>query len=182
MKTSRPLTVLAALLLAMAATAAQPADDVLAGIRTAYSNAQQAIKANTRDKRSCNDMVTTMHYQVPGSGRATEAVQFFYRLDLFGSSSEYADYKLFFVTRQQSLAGRKSYEEYLYDDGGNLIFVFEKGYDRNGKRVERRYYYRDGELHSRLGDTTEGYEHLTFKILAQDYLQSFNNLIRNAKE
>ena len=181
MRLFRQTLLLAALLAFSSALAVDSSDPVILSIRNCYNKAQEAVKNNGKDKQKRSDMVTTLHYMVPGSGPTTETLQFFFNMALFGEESEFVDYRLYFITRKYNLGNRKFYEEYLYDNG-QLVFVFKQGYNSDGKKVDKRLYYRNGEIYQVVGELTEPYETEITRYLANDYLVSFNNLIRNAKE
>lgn len=182
MKLYRKTLLLMGWMVALQMVASEPADAVIAHIRSEYNKAHAAMKENARHSPDRSDMVTTLHYMVPGCGPTTETLQFFFRMKQYGEE-QFVDYQLYFVTRKYNVAARKYYEEYLFDDEtGMLVFVAKQDYDDNLKRVEKRLYYRDGELYKATGGTLGKYEDELAYMLGQDYRQAFNNLIRNAKE
>lgn len=181
MKQFRLLFLVFGLLIAFSTVANETGDPVINAIKSEYSQAKNIIKSNDKNKATRNSMTTTMRYLVPGKGMATETVQFFFNTEQFGENNEFVNYQLFFVTRQYKLGDRKCYEEYLYNNNSQPVFVFIQDYDDNGKRQDKRFYYLDGSIYKTLGPTMD-YEDLSTMIQAQDYRQSFDNLIRNAKE
>ncbi len=180
MKTLRQTLLLLAIVAVGISAAAQEADPVIASIRQAYDKACQTIKRG--DKNARNEMVSTLKYQVPGSGQVTETFRFFSRLEVFGENNEFTNYALYFVTRQYKIAGRKYYEEYLFNRNSTPIFVFKQGYDEAGKKTEKRLYYQNGTIYSVVGELTETYEAEISYAYATEFRQAFDNLIRNAKE
>ncbi len=179
MKTLRQSLALVCMAIALAMSAG---DDVITSIRSEYNQAQATIKQNKSTKAK-NDMVTTMRYDVPGKGAAVETLHFFFKVEQFGPVGEFVNYQLFFVTRQLSLGGHKSYEEYLYDSQtGQLVFSVKQERDSKGSLIEKRLYYRDGTIFSTEGGTLDLYEEELTYFLGQDYRHAFDNLIRNAKE
>ena len=174
--------VLMALMLTAGLRAAAEDDAVITDIGKQYHQALTTIKQHKRTAAK-HDMVTTMRYEVPGKGAAVETLHFFFNLEQFGENGEFVNYQLFFVTRQLRLAGRHYYEEYLYDNrSGQLAFAVKRDYDSAGKRVEKRFYYRDGTIYRTTGAPLGQYEDDLTMMLSQDYRHAFDNLIRNAKE
>lgn len=178
MKNLRNTLLLIGLLTSLAAASVAPDDAVILSIRDRYNQAKELMRLT---KDGPDKMETTIHYEEPGKGKASESIQFFFNTVCYGENCEYADRRLYFVTRQLKLAGKKYYEEYLYDKNGQLAFALEQGYDDKGNKTEKRFYYQDGEFYQMSGPAEE-WEHYTMTILADDYRHSFDNLIRNAKE
>ena len=69
---------------------------------------------------------------------------------------------LHFVTWKYNYAAREFYEEYLYDEKGNIEFVYNRNADLDEVGGELRLYYKDGKLFkvlvSNLNPETEKYE------------------------
>ena len=167
-------------MVAFVAAAIAPDDAVILSIRANYNKAKDEIKLIDKEKRSTRVMESAVRFDVPGKGIAQEVIRFYFTPVYFGEQKEYVDYRLFFVSRHLKLAGKSYYEEYLYEQG-ELLFVLENGYDCDGNKTEKRFYYAGGDIYEMRGGG-ESWESASARLMADDYRHSFDNLIRNAKE
>ena len=166
MKTLRQALLISCFLVAFTALALQPDDAVITSISNAYSQAKEAIKSG---KNQGNEMVTTFNYTVRGEGKTTETLHFFY--------------PLYFITRSYNIGKRKYYEEFLFDtDTDQLIFAFMQDYDQNGKKIDRRFYFKDGSVYDTLGPAPSPYMAEQVMQQATELKLAFNNISRNPKE
>lgn len=187
MKALRHFVLAVGAMMALTAAAEQP-DAVITSIREAYSQAQSAVKQN---KGQGNELVSTMRYTVRGSGLTTEVLHFFYvttegtYLLNEGDTRDphFNYYPLNLVTRSYNMGAKKFYEEYLFEpDSQRLLFVLMKGYDDNGRRYERRFYYKDRELYKFVGTEATDFEKECVAYQADELLHAFDWLMRNPKE
>lgn len=186
MKTLRQTLFISCFLVAFTALALQPDDAVITSIRNAYSQAKEAIKSG---KNQGNEMVTTLNYTVRGEGKTTETLHFFYKtvlgtymMDDDGDPHFYY-YPLYFITRSYNIGKRKYYEEFLFDtDTDQLIFAFMQDYDQNGKKIDRRFYFKDGSVYDTLGPAPSPYMAELVMQQAAELKLAFNNISRNPKE
>lgn len=186
MKTLRQILLISCMTVAIAAAAVQPEDIVITSIRDAYSQAKEAIKSG---KRQGNEMVTTLTYTMRGKGKTTETLHFFYKtvqgtylMDDDGDPHFYY-YPLYFVTRSYNIGKNKYYEEYLFDtETERLIFAFIQDYDENGKKFDRRFYFKDGSMYDVLGPTPSPYMDEQVMVQANELKHAFDNIARNPKE
>lgn len=186
MKTIRQTLLISCMIVVLTAAAAQPDDAVVTSIRNAYSQAKEAIKSG---KNQGNEMVTTLNYTVRGEGKTTETLHFFYKtvqgtymMDDDGDPHFYY-YPLYFITRSYNIGKRKYYEEFLFDtDTEQLIFAFMQGYDENGKKIDRRFYFKDGSVYDTLGPAPTPYMEEQVMLQADELKRAFNNIARNPKE
>ena len=83
---------------------------------------------------------------LPGTGYHEENVRMYYEED--GEEGEvYPPLRLSFASSKYNFAAREFYEEYLYDTGGNLVFIYAQSPDVDyGKICEFRFYFRGGEV------------------------------------
>lgn len=92
---------------------------------------------------------TTVRQNLPATGPHEETFRFFYY--------EYEDYeaedgpefwrKIHLATVAYNFAARKYYQEYLFDEEGNLMFVYARDCDTNlYEQVDFRFYFDKGKL------------------------------------
>ena len=136
-------------------THAQDADvqNKIAEIRKMYNNEMEWINTMLGDEAIPDDYITAkVMHNLAGSGQAEETIEFFFNDDYDEELGKYVSY-LDFVRRTTvyTIAERKSYEEFLYDDAGFPAFYYtsfttylEEGDLYAEKYVEIRAYYDKG--------------------------------------
>ena len=136
-----------ALFLMAMAVQAQTSPEIkkdVADIRKLYAEAKQEMEALDKKERQGqvpNKTVFSSHYNEGGTGPTKEVITYYHRL-AFDQESEMAFQRPFFVTRKFNVAAAEHYQEFLYDNEGNLKFFFEKNPDG-----ETRYYYCRSDVH-----------------------------------
>ncbi len=137
------------------ATHAQNADvqNKIAEIRKMYNNEMEWINTMLGDEAIPDDYITAkVMHNLAGTGQAEETIGFFFNDDFDEDLGEYVS-SLDFVrkTSVYTIAERKSYEEFLYDDDGYPAFYYtsfttymEEGGHYVEKYVEIRAYYDKG--------------------------------------
>ena len=136
-------------------THAQNADvqNKIAEIRKMYNNEMEWINTMLGDEAIPDDYITAkVMHNLAGTGQAEETIEFFFNDDFDEDLGEYVS-SLDFVrkTSVYTIAERKSYEEFLYDDAGYPAFYYtsfttymEEGGHYVEKYVEIRAYYDKG--------------------------------------
>ncbi len=136
-------------------THAQNADvqNKIAEIRKMYNNEMEWINTMLGDEAIPDDYITAkVMHNLAGTGQAEETIEFFFNDDFDEDLGEYVS-SLDFVrkTSVYTIAERKSYEEFLYDDAGFPAFYYtsfttymEEGGHYVEKYVEIRAYYDKG--------------------------------------
>lgn len=137
------------------ATHAQDADvqNKIAEIRKMYNNEMEWINTMLGDEAIPDDYITAkVRHNLAGTGQAEETIEFFFNDDFDEDLGEYVS-SLDFVrkTTVYTIAERKSYEEFLYDDAGFPAFYYtsfttylNEGEHYVEKCVEIRAYYDKG--------------------------------------
>ena len=136
-------------------THAQNADvqNKIAEIRKMYNSEMEWINTMLGDEAIPDDYITAkVMHNLAGTGQAEETIEFFFNDDFDEDLGEYVS-SLDFVrkTSVYTIAERKSYEEFLYDDAGYPAFYYtsfttymEEGGHYVEKYVEIRAYYDKG--------------------------------------
>ncbi len=185
MKTLRQMLILAFATIAIAATA-QESDPVIASIQDAYKQAKVMMKQN---EGMGNELVTKANYTVRGKGKTTETFHFFYNtvegtylMDDDGDP-HFFYYPLYFVTRSYNIGKQKYYEEFLFDPSSQrLLFALVQDYDENGKRIDRRFYYHEGNLYKVVGPTSTSLINSQVYYWSEEVRHAFDWIMRNPKE
>ena len=130
------------------------AQDALGVIRKHYAEAQQKVAEYDKAEKGEGN-VFPQYYEVnivqnlPGTGPHRERVRMYY----FEEDNE--DWQpdepmlirsLQFVTTKYNYAAREFYEEYLFDEKGNIEFVYCRDADLEEYGGEFRLYFKDGGL------------------------------------
>lgn len=126
----------------------------IAEIRKMYNNEMEWIDIMLGDEAIPDDYITAkVRHNIAGTGQAEETIEFFFNDDFDEEQGKYVS-SLDFVRRTTvyTIAERKSYEEFLYDDAGFPAFYYtsfttylEDGEHFAEKYVEIRAYYDKGE-------------------------------------
>lgn len=127
----------------------------IAEIRKMYNNEMEWINTMLGDETIPDDYITSkVRHNIAGTGQAEETIEFFFNDDFDEELGKYVS-SLDFVrkTSVYTIAERKSYEEFLYDDAGFPAFYYtsfttylEDGDHYAEKYVEIRAYYDKGVL------------------------------------
>ena len=126
------LLLLTSFILAAGKLSAQTFDDV----RKAYSDFQTIKKQSLNGERPVNCF------------SVNQKVNFWFDLkDDFESGGDSFEYVIKFASRSYTIAEKKYYEENLYDESGNLIFLYARYYDYNDNCArEMRAYFSKNSL------------------------------------
>jgi hypothetical protein len=141
-------------------------------------------------------MPCPMYYEVnikqnlPGTGYHKEWIRlYFYEKE--NEEWEADEPMLFrnihFVTAKYNYAAREFYDEYLFDEKGNLEFIFARNADIDDfKGGEYRFYFKDGKLIKVIVSVrnleTEKYEQkYTGAKVPADYESDYNNYLGSAE-
>ncbi|MBP5388017.1 MAG: hypothetical protein J6Y97_11600 [Prevotella sp.] len=83
---------------------------------------------------------------LPGTGRHEEDVSLYYG-EVEGSDEIYPDHWLEFVSSSYNYAATKYYREFLFDNKGNITFIYGLDYSvDDNKEYEFRFYFNKGKL------------------------------------
>ena len=151
----------------MLSVAAQDAENV---IRKHYAEAQQKVAEYDKAEKGEGD-VFPQYYEVnivqnlPGTGPHHKRVRmYYYEYDNedWQPDEPMLTRSLQFVTVKYNYAAREFYEEYLYDEKGQIEFVYYRDADIDDVGGECRLYYKNGKLFRALvsifNPETETYE------------------------
>ena len=135
---------LCALLLAFGSANAQTSEAAkkrVAEIREMYANAQaqiaQADTLKAEDGLPRNDMMVTSDYMVAGAGPCTEVTHYYFDGD-YDEDLDRQFYRPYLILHNYNVAANKFYQEFLFDENGDLVFYYEKD---SGENNETRFYF-----------------------------------------
>ncbi|RLD48920.1 MAG: hypothetical protein DRI94_11850 [Bacteroidetes bacterium] len=113
-------------------------------IREQYTQIQKEIAAQKNDDMPKNNMHIIVNQNMPGIGEQQIEYHFYFELeDIQDQVPEH--HNMFFATRQYNVAASSdTYEEFLYDLSGNLLFYFQKTSEEKCKQL--RCYFKDNKL------------------------------------
>ena len=149
------------------------AQDEISTIRKHYAEAQEMVAEYAAwEKEGEWSMPCPMYYEVnikqnlPGTGYHKERIRlyFFEKENEEGNADEPMLFRsLHFVTWKYNYAAREFYEEYLYDEKGNIEFAYVRNADMDHfKGGEMRCYFQNSNLFKVLvsirNEETEKYE------------------------
>ncbi len=87
---------------------------------------------------------------LPGTGLHEEEVLMIYA-EVEGEDEVYPDHRLEYVSSSYNFAARKFYQEFLFDQGGHVTFIYAFYPDLDdGKEYELRLYFSKGKLFDAL--------------------------------
>lgn len=171
--------------MALVAAAEQP-DPIISSIRDSYQQAKESMKKN---KSLGNEMVTTFDYTIRGKGKTTEKLHFFYNtvqgtyLLSDDPDPHFFYHPLYFITRSYNIGKRKYYEEYLFDSSSQrLLYASTQDYDENGKRLDRQFYFHNGNLYEITGPATTSFIEEQVIYQAEELRHAFDWIMQNPKE
>ena len=130
-------------------------------IREKYSAVKAEIAAGNVEGAVKNSSTLTMEHMVPGTGPQTVRYEFFFSPYDYNQDGYLVDHRLELVQTSYNIAARKMYEEYLYDDDGNLIFIYGRRPDEeNGGWIDTRLYFSghriiNAQVAGKSGDRTD---------------------------
>ena len=142
------------LLLAMVGMLSVAAQDAVSVIRKHYAEAQQKVAEIEKAEKGEGDTFP-QYYEVnivqnlPGTGPHRERVMMYYYEkdnEEGGPDDPMLFRNLHFVTVKYNFAAREFYEEYLYDEKGNIEFVYCRDADMGEYGGEYRLYFKKGRL------------------------------------
>lgn len=118
------------LIMCLAATSAM-AQQTVQSIRERYNAIHEVMQQMTPDKDGetmlPKEYIDLDVYQnLPGTGGHNERIRLWYGYLEDGDDVIYPPRYLSFATSKYNYAAREFYEEYLYDQKGNLLFVYAK--------------------------------------------------------
>ena len=181
----------------MACVLTVSAQDAVSAIRKHYTETQQMVAQYAEwEKEGDWTMPCPMYYEVnikqnlPGTGYHKEWIRlYFYEKENYeGQPDEPMLFRnIHFVTAKYNYAAREFYDEYLFDEKGNLEFIFARNADIDDfKGGEYRFYFKDGKLIKVIVSVrnleTEKYEQkYTGAKVPADYESDYNNYLGSAE-
>lgn len=178
--------IVVALLLAVIGVLPLSAQDALGTIRKHYAEAQEKVKEMTEREKDGYDP-PPMYYQtkviqmLAGTGRHDELVTMYYFEEDIPGQEWMSTRSLHFATVKYNFAAREFYEEYLYDEKGNLEFIYARNADvADFKGGDFRFYFQNGKLIKALlsvrNPETEKYEQVySGKTAPPDYVREYKS-------
>lgn len=160
---------------AQAQTSPETKKDV-ADIRKLYAEAKKEIDGLDKMEREGlppNKTVFSSNYNEAGTGPTKEVITYYYRV-AYDEEAGMPLHRPFFITRKFNVAAAEHYQEFLFDENGDLKFFFEKNPDG-----ETRYYYCRDDVH----DIVKGSMSMDCAFasrLSSELMNAFN-IIRNRK-
>ena len=180
--------VFALLLLAASATCFAQSDSEkakIAEIRKMYSSEMEWISTMLGDEAIPDDYITAkVRHNLAGTGQAEETIEFFFNDDFDEELGKYVS-SLDFVrkTTVYTIAERKSYEEFLYDNDGFPAFYYAsfqtlslQHHKYEWVHVEIRAYYDRGVLlHTicKVGDDESSLKEVTPEYFEDSIFDGF---------
>lgn len=129
------------------------AQNTIASIRKAYQEQKQVIAEMNDDFPSGGYPPVFYELNVvenlPATGLHRENLRFYFG-ELPDDSTPYPPHYLSFVTSKYNFAAREFYEEYLYDDKGQVMFIYAMTPDFDFPKIHEFRFYFDGARLLRL--------------------------------
>lgn len=177
--------VFALLLVATSATCFAQSDSEkskIAEIRKMYNSEMEWINTMLGDETIPDDYITAkVRHNLAGTGQAEETIEFFFNDDFdeeLGKDVSSLDFVR--KTTVYTIAERKSYEEFLYDDAGYPAFYYASftAYLKDGEHYEEKYveiraYYNKGvQFHTicKVGNDKSSLKEVPLTEELDDYL------------
>ena len=173
------------------------AQDAVSTIRKHYTETQQMVAQYAEwEKEGDWTMPCPMYYEVnikqnlPGTGYHKEWIRlYFYEKENYeGQPDEPMLFRnIHFVTAKYNYAAREFYDEYLFDEKGNLEFIFARNADIDDfKGGEYRFYFQKGKLIKAIvsvrNPATEKYEQkYTGMKVPEEYESDYKDYLGKAK-
>ena len=117
-------------------------------IRKKYTDVRNLIVSQKDEAQMQNNAILTLKHNVPGSGPQTVRYELYFTPYSDNMAGDKMQHKLIFVQSSYNIAARSFYEEFLYDESGNPIFIYTHEPDWEGKMdfLDRRMYYQNNKL------------------------------------
>lgn len=143
------------MLLTMVGMLSVAAQDAVSVIRKHYAEAQKKVEEYEKAEKEEGSNVFPQYFEVnivqnlPGTGPHHKRIKMYY----YENDNE--DWQpdepmlmrsLQFVTQKYNFAAREFYEEYLYDEKGNIEFIYCRDADMDDVGGEYRLYFKNGKL------------------------------------
>ena len=173
------------------------AQDAVSTIRKHYTETQQMVAQYAEwEKEGDWTMPCPMYYEVnikqnlPGTGYHKEWIRlYFYEKENYeGQPDEPMLFRnIHFVTAKYNYAAREFYDEYLFDEKGNLEFIFARNADIDDfKGGEYRFYFQKGKLIKAIvsvrNPATEKYEQkYTGMKVPEEYESDYKDYLGKAE-
>ena len=155
----------------MACGMSATAQDAVSVIRKHYADAKEKVAEFERTEEERDYSSCPLCYEVnimqnlPGTGPHNERMRMFYNVEDnedWEPDEPMLSRSLFFATWKYNFAVREFYEEYLYDEKGNIEFAYKRDADLDDVGGELRFYFKNGKLFkvlvSILNPETDKYE------------------------
>ena len=151
MEKRRWLIMVAAMICALSATA----QDAVSVIRKHYSEAQQKVAEYEKAEKGEGSEFPEYYelnivQNLPGTGPHHEKLRMYYIVndnEDWQPGEAMLTRSLQFVTMKYNFAAREFYEEFLYDEKGDIEFIYSRDADMaDGKGGELRLYFKKGNL------------------------------------
>lgn len=174
------LTMLLALFSLSFATAqnSPEAKKQVAAIREFYSQAKQNIAENDKSTDSRNDMEIVSHQSI-NAGQSEDTFHYYFTAEDKEEIQGKA-YNPYFITHKYVMPAWDYYEEFLYNENGELVFYFRNSYE-DGFETEVRFYSDKGKV---IHETKKGEDEYveiidweSTKELSDKYKAVFNTLM-----
>lgn len=125
-------------------------------IKEKYYEVKQSIALQSKEVNCQNNGKISFTHNVPGIGPQTFHCTFFFTPYQYDDEGFIKPHNLQFVQCTFNIAARDYYEEYLYDENGNLIFAYGKGpsLEDCNKSHEIRLYLNNMNLIKVISDYT----------------------------
>ena len=110
----------------------------VADIRKLYADAKKEMEGLHQMESEGlppNKTVFSSNFNEAGTGPTKEVITYYHRGD-YDEEADMHFHRPFFITRKFNVAAREHYQEFLYDNEGNLKFFYEKNPDG-----ETRFYF-----------------------------------------
>ena len=159
------------------------AQQTVESIRKEYQDVKEWIARMSNDFPS--DGIPPEYYDLqirqnlPGTGLHKEDIRMFYgKLEPEEEGDPYPPHYLRFATSKYNFAAREFYEEYLYDEDGNVLFIYALTPDVSSDMVpvyELRMWF-DGKRQLRLtAQRAEGVDYIDLETLRKaSFLEEFS--------
>ena len=149
-------------------------------IRARYAEAKRMIEYNNSSLETRNQLVVNGSYMCSGSGHCDEVVAYYFTTDFDEESGNFVRMP-YIIQRSYNVAARKFYEEYLYDEKGNLVFVLmtNDSYEKEGPKDENRFYW-GGSDKGLIREDVKGQKTIDEVMaarIAYDLMEAFNRLM-----
>ena len=135
------------LLLFVFAGTLQAQNAQVAKIRKMYAQAKETMAQKKKAELPPDETVVTSNYMAAGAGPVKDVTRYYYSGDYDEDLGREA-YEVYFMVRKYNVGAVDYYQEFLFDEEGDLAFYYEKN-----EGNETRFYF------SKNGDGDEGLVH-----------------------